>query len=142
MTSTSHARSFDKAAARYAANRPSCPPALLDAVEELAGRPLTGVRVADIGAGTGLATVLPHARGAHVVAVEPGPGVAARFRLKLPDVPLDTHLANLASHSDFLVLGEDATKTFLAAEHDRLTEVFPDGTVEERYVVSLAVAIR
>src|SRR6185295_17047326 len=33
-------------------------------------------------------------------------------------VPLDTHLANLATYSDFLVLGEKATKTFLAAERD------------------------
>jgi len=56
-------------------------------------------------------------------------------------VPLDTHLANLASYSDFLVLGENGTRTFLAAERDLLTEVFPNGTVEEQYVVSLAVAV-
>ncbi|MGW0863356.1 class I SAM-dependent methyltransferase [Streptomyces sp. NPDC002611] len=248
MTITSQALSFDKAAAEYAANRPSYPPALLDAVEELAGRPLSGSRVADIGAGTGLATALLHARGARVVAVEPGPQMASQFRRGLPDVPvvlgsgnalplasesvdlltyaqawhwtdpresvpealrvlrpggalalwwndsdgstpwivgqdarlrrlfgaeegapdplarfrrlpaeldfarrqvswtrsvpLDTHLANLASYSDFLVLGEDATKTFLAEERDLLTRVFPNGAVEERYVVSLAVAVR
>ncbi|QWB22480.1 MULTISPECIES: class I SAM-dependent methyltransferase [Streptomyces] len=248
MTITSQALSFDKAAAEYAANRPSYPPALLDAVEELAGRPLSGSRVADIGAGTGLATALLHARGARVVAVEPGSGMASQFRRGLPDVPvvlgsgnalplasesvdlltyaqawhwtdpresvpealrvlrpggalalwwndsdgsapwiadqdarlrrlfgaeegapdplarfrglpaeldfarrqvswtrsvpLDTHLANLASYSDFLVLGEDATKTFLAEERDLLTRAFPNGAVEERYVVSLAVAVR
>lgn len=248
MTITSQARSFDKAAASYAANRPSYPSALLDAVEELADRPLKGARAADIGAGTGLATALLHARGARVVAIEPGPGMASQFRLSLPDVPvvlgdgnnlplasesidivtyaqawhwtdphksvpevlrvlrpggtlalwwndsdstvgwiadqdarlrhlfgaedsepdpmarfrhlppelsfvtrqvswtrsvpLETHLANLASYSDFLVLGKNATETFLAAERDLLTEVFPNGTVEERYVVSLAVATR
>ncbi|MFG2630384.1 class I SAM-dependent methyltransferase [Streptomyces sp. NPDC048473] len=248
MTITSQARSFDKAAASYAANRPSYPPALLNAVEELANRPLKGARVADIGAGTGLATALLHARGAHVIAVEPGPEMASQFRLRLPavplvlgdgnnlplasesidvltyaqawhwtdqrksvpealrvlrpggalalwwndsdstvpwiadqdtrlrhlfgaddnepdpmarfrrlppdlsfvnrqvswtrGVPLDTHLANLASYSDFLVLGKKATKTFLASERELLTEVFPNGTVEERYVVSLAVATR
>ncbi|MFG2563254.1 hypothetical protein [Streptomyces sp. NPDC048496] len=37
---------------------------------------------------------------------------------------------------------ENATGTFLAAERDLLTEVFPNGTVEERHVVSLAVATR
>ncbi|WP_432159018.1 MULTISPECIES: class I SAM-dependent methyltransferase [unclassified Streptomyces] len=248
MTITSQARSFDRAAASYAANRPSYPPALLDAVEELADRPLNGARVADIGAGTGLATALLHARGARVIAVEPGFGMASQFRLGLPhvplvlgdgnnlplasesidvityaqawhwtdqrksvpealrvlrpggalalwwndsdstvswiadqdsrlrrlfgakdsepdpmarfrglpaqlsfvtrqvvwtrSVPLDTHLANLASYSDFLVLGENGTRTFLAAERDLLTEVFPNGTVEEHYVVSLAVAAR
>ncbi|WP_327243044.1 class I SAM-dependent methyltransferase [Streptomyces sp. NBC_01320] len=248
MAITSQARSFDKAAADYAANRPSYPPALLDAVEELGGLALKGARVADIGAGTGLATALLHARGARVIAVEPGLGMASQFRLGLPhvplvlgdgnnlplasesidiltyaqawhwtdqrksvpealrvlrpggalalwwndsdstvpwiadqdsrlrrlfsaednepdpmarfrdlppqlsivtrqmvwtrSVPLDTHLANLASYSDFLVLGRNATGAFLTAERDLLTEVFPNGTVEERYVVSMAVAAR
>lgn len=248
MTITPQARSFDKVAASYAANRPSYPPALLDAVEELADRPLNGARVADIGAGTGLATALLHSRGAHVIAVEPGPAMASQFRLTLPDVPVvlgdgnnlplasesidvltyaqawhwtdqhksvpealrvlhpggalalwwndsdsavgwiadqdarlrrlfgaedsepdptarfrhlppelsfatrqvswtrsvpvETHLANLASYSDFLVLGKNATETFLAAERDLLAEAFPNGTVKERYVVSLAVAVR
>lgn len=57
------------------------------------------------------------------------------------NVPLDTHLANLASYSDFLVRGQDATRAFLAAERGLLRDVFPDGTLEERYVVSLAVAV-
>ncbi|MGW3464321.1 SAM-dependent methyltransferase, partial [Streptomyces olivaceoviridis] len=55
------AASFNSAAAQYAANRPSYPPALLDAVEELAGRPLQGARTVDVGAGTGIATALLHA---------------------------------------------------------------------------------
>ena len=55
-------------------------------------------------------------------------------------VPLDTHLANLASYSDFLVLGAEGTAAFLAEERGLLSAAFPDGTVEERYVVSLAVA--
>ncbi|MEE1809042.1 class I SAM-dependent methyltransferase [Streptomyces sp. BE133] len=214
----------------------------------LSGRWSEGALVADVGAGTGLATALLHARGARVIAVEPGLGMAAQFRLGLPhvplvlgdgnnlplasesidiltyaqawhwtnqrksvpevlrvlrpggalalwwndsdstvpwiadqdsrlrrlfsaeddepdptarfrglspqlgivtrqmvwtrSVPLDTHLANLASYSDFLVLGKNATRTFLSAERDLLTEVFPNGTVEERYVVSLAAAAR
>ena len=37
---TARAHSFNTAAAQYAANRPSYPPALFDAIEELAARPL------------------------------------------------------------------------------------------------------
>ncbi|MEU6261197.1 class I SAM-dependent methyltransferase [Streptomyces sp. NPDC047043] len=254
MTASSHttrAHSFNAAAAQYAANRPSYPPALFDAIEDLAGRSLTGARVADIGAGTGIATALLHARGADVVAVEPGEGMAAQFRRSLPDVPIvrgsgnalplatasadfltyaqawhwtapshsvpealrvlrpggalalwwntsaldvpwideqtvrigrhfggdgivdrngsgvrsaladptgrlhfehrrvrwsrqvpvDRHLANIGSHSIFLVHGEDNARAFLAAERDHLLAVFPDGVVEETYVVELLVAI-
>lgn len=250
MTSISPAHSFNTAAAQYAANRPSYPPAVLDTVEELTGSPLAGARVADIGAGTGIATALLYERGADVVAVEPGDGMAAEFRGALPGVPivrgdgnalpladasrdlltyaqswhwtdtgrsvpealrvlrpggalavwwnthdfdvpwivsqhrriaahcgvkprsgarlddnravqlaglaglsvarrrlrwsravpLDTHLGNIGSHSAFLVLGEAATRAFLADERVRLCEIFPDETVEETYVVDLLVA--
>lgn len=246
MTTTSRARSFDAAAAVYAANRPSYPPALMDAIEELAGFGLEGARVADVGAGTGLGTALLHARGARVTAVEPGDGMAAEFRRALPrvplvrgdgnhlplrsgstdlvtyaqawhwtdpdrsvpevrrvlrpggalalwwndsdadvpwiaaqdarvrrffgaeetepdeggftrglpagldfttrrlwwsrHVPLDAHLANIGSHSAFLVIGQDAARGFLAPERELLAGLFPDGVVEESYAVSLAVA--
>lgn len=82
------AHSFNTAAAQYAANRPSYPPALFDAVEELAGRPLAGARVVDVGAGTGIATALLHDLGADVLAVEPGEGMAAQFRRGHPGIPL------------------------------------------------------
>ncbi|MCX4525360.1 MULTISPECIES: class I SAM-dependent methyltransferase [unclassified Streptomyces] len=247
MTSTprARARSFDSAAALYAAYRPGYPDGLFDAVEELTGRPLDGARVADVGAGTGIATGPLHARGARVVAVEPGDGMAAEFRRAHPRIPLvrgdgdrlplvtggfdlltyaqawhwtdparsvpearrvlrpggalaiwwndidasvgwvadqdarlralfddpadgvgfrtlpqgigsgfttrtvawsrriplDDHLANLASHSAFLLLGEPGTSAFLRAERARLAPLFPDGTVEEPYVVSLHVAV-
>ncbi|MFF4189290.1 class I SAM-dependent methyltransferase [Streptomyces sp. NPDC001691] len=249
---SARARSFNAAAAQYAANRPSYPPLLLDTVEELAGRPLKDARVVDVGAGTGIASKLLHARGARVIAVEPGDGMAEEFRRTNPaiplvrgdgnhlplatasadfvtyaqawhwtdrarsgpearrvlrpggalalwwnfsdrsvawvaaqdarlweffqpgvragdgadalrgghpradvpgleftdhriphrrTVPLATHLANLASHSAFLVLGEERTREFLAREHDVLSELFPDGQVEECYVVHLQLAI-
>lgn len=249
----SRALSFDGAAAQYAAARPGYPAALFDAVEELAGLPLHGARTLDVGAGTGISTRRLHDRGARVVAVEPGPGMAAELRRSLPDVPLvqgdgnslpfadasadlityaqsyhwtdrthstpealrvlrpggalalwwnvsdhtvpwvadqdtrlrhffrdeagaedesahgapartrgllpeltfvhrriswtrrvplATHLANLGSHSAFLVLGEGPTRRFLADEREHLAPLFPDGTVEEAYVVDLNVAIR
>ncbi|NEA65477.1 class I SAM-dependent methyltransferase [Streptomyces sp. SID12488] len=257
MTAPSHttrAHSFNAAAAQYAANRPSYPPALFDAIEELAGRPLTGSRVVDVGAGTGIATTLLHARGAEVIAVEPGDGMAAQFRrthpgipivrgngnnLPLADnsadlltyaqawhwtdpalaapeavrvlrpggalalwwntyaldvpwivaqtdrigahfaafggrpsvevngsaaraalsdptdrldftfrtvrwsrhVPVDTHFANLGSHSMFLVAGEEHATAFLTEERRHLLEVFPDGIVEETYDVELLLAV-
>ncbi|MFI6937170.1 class I SAM-dependent methyltransferase [Streptomyces sp. NPDC050287] len=245
---TTRAHSFNAAAAQYAANRPSYPPALFGAIEELADRPLAGARVADIGAGTGIATALLHARGADVIAVEPGDGMAAQFRGTHPDipivrgdgntlplttasidfvtyaqawhwtdparavpealrvlrpggalalwwntdaldvpwiseaadrtaryfgvnvsaekrnvnahaadptgrldfarrevrwsrrVPLDTHLANIGSHSVFLVHGEEATAAYLAEEREHLLRTFPDGTVEEVYEVILLLA--
>ncbi|MFF4542563.1 class I SAM-dependent methyltransferase [Streptomyces aureus] len=252
------AHSFNAAAAQYSANRPSYPPALFDAVEELAGRSLNGARTADVGAGTGISTGLLHTRGANVLAVEPGPGMAAEFRRVHPGIPIvrgsgdalplatasmdvltyaqswhwteprrsvpeairvlrpggalalwwntqaldvpwieaaarraelflgldekdiktekspasdrpvdslaadptgtlsfehrqvrwsrrvpvDTRLANIGSHSQFLVLGEEATGAFFAEERDHLLQAFPEGSVEETYVVELLVAIR
>lgn len=249
MASTARAHSFNLAAAQYAANRPSYPPSVLDAVEEIGGRPLAGARVADIGAGTGIATALLLERGADVIAVEPGDGMAAEFRRALPgtpivrgdgnalplasascdlltyaqswhwtdtdrsvpealrvlrpggafalwwnrssadapwvlaqderiartlgvepkdrkhpddinaarlaglgelpftrrelhwsrSVPLDTHLANITSHSAFLILNEAKTQQFLAKERATLTELFPNGLVKETYSVDLLV---
>ncbi|MFF7050392.1 class I SAM-dependent methyltransferase [Streptomyces griseorubiginosus] len=256
MTASSHtsrAHSFNAAAAQYAAHRPSYPPGLFDAIEELSGRTLAGARVVDVGAGTGIATALLHDRGAEVLAVEPGDGMAEQFRRVHPDLPivrgdgndlplltdsvdfvtyaqswhwtdtaravpealrvlrpggslvlwwnthaldipwiagqvdriaqhfkdygakpaaevkdtrprslladpsgrldfahrvvrwsrhlpLDAHLANIGSHSIFLVAGEEHTGVFLTEERRILQEVFPDGTVEETYDVELLVA--
>ena len=78
------ASSFNAVAAQYAAARPGYPAALFTAVEELAGRPLANARVLDVGAGTGIATRLLAERGARVVAVEPGAGMAAQLRAAKP----------------------------------------------------------
>ncbi|MEU7023541.1 methyltransferase domain-containing protein [Streptomyces sp. NPDC046203] len=107
MSSPLRARAFDTAADRYAAARPSYPPALLDRVEECAGRPLNGARVADVGAGTGIATRLLRDRGARVVGVEPGPAMAARLRALLPGVPV--------------VLGDGNALPLADASHDLVT---------------------
>ena len=88
MTADSRAHSFDSAAAQYEASRPSYPPAVLDVIEEFLQRPLAGARVADIGAGTGIATILLRWRGADVIGVEPGEAMAAEFRQALPEVPI------------------------------------------------------
>lgn len=85
---TELAQSSDSAAARYAAARPGYPPALFDAVESMAHRAFHGAYVIDVGAGTGIATGLMRDRGAEVLAVEPGPGMAAQLRATHPDISL------------------------------------------------------
>ncbi|MDG4862561.1 methyltransferase domain-containing protein, partial [Streptomyces sp. T-3] len=82
------AQSFDGVAVQYAAARPGYPPQLFDSIEELTGRPLRAARVIDVGAGTGIATALLAARGARVVAVEPGPGMGAQLHTAHPRIPL------------------------------------------------------
>ncbi|MDQ1009170.1 2-polyprenyl-3-methyl-5-hydroxy-6-metoxy-1,4-benzoquinol methylase [Streptomyces sp. V4I23] len=98
MTDSDRSRralSFDTAADQYDAARPGYPPALFDAVEELSGRPLTGARTVDVGAGTGIATRLLRERGARVTAVEPGAAMADRFRRSLPGVPEEAYAVDL-----------------------------------------------
>ncbi|MGW3208326.1 class I SAM-dependent methyltransferase [Streptomyces sp. NPDC001135] len=106
MTSRKRARSFNSAAVQYGVSRPSYPSALFHSVEEFLGRSLAGVRAADVGAGTGIATALLCERGAEVIAVEPGEGMAAEFRRFLPDVPIvrgDGNALPLADSSHDLI---------------------------------------
>ena len=56
-------------------------------------------------------------------------------------VPVDTHLANIGSHSLFLVAGEEHAGAFLTEERRILLELFPDETVEETYDVELLFAV-
>lgn len=88
VTHTARAHSFNAVAAQYADHRPTYPPALFHTIEDLTGRPLAGSRVADVGAGTGLATARLLERGARVVAVEPGEDMAAEFRRRIPGTPV------------------------------------------------------
>lgn len=61
---------FDTLASAYAASRPTYPDAVFDALQEISGRALSGARVADVGAGTGISSRQLHERGAAVTAVE------------------------------------------------------------------------
>ncbi|UED85648.1 class I SAM-dependent methyltransferase [Streptomyces profundus] len=88
MRTTDFASSFNAVAAEYAAARPDYPPHHYDTIEELLGRPLTGLRVLDVGAGTGKATRALLDRGARVTAVEPGAEMAAQLRAANRDATL------------------------------------------------------
>lgn len=74
--------SFDVVADDYNAARPGYPNALYDALE-----PLRGQRVLEGGAGTGIATAALIARGAHVIAVDLGPGMLRHAVTRLPELP-------------------------------------------------------
>jgi SAM-dependent methyltransferase len=76
------AAGFDEAAEAYQRTRPVCPPQLFDDLVGLAGLN-PGDRVAEIGCGTGQATVPLAERGMAVTAVEPGASLAAIARRRL-----------------------------------------------------------
>jgi SAM-dependent methyltransferase len=74
--------SFETVADEYDAARPSYPDAVYDALG-----PLEGLRVLDVGAGTGIATRALIERKAKVVAVDPGHEVLRRATARTPDLP-------------------------------------------------------
>ena len=77
---------FDRAAEDYQRTRPVCPPRLFDDLMLASG--LTGGdRVAEIGCGTGQATVPLAERGLAVTATELGPALAAVARRRLAGFP-------------------------------------------------------
>ena len=86
----SAATGYDKQASSYVAGRPSYHPDIVDAIALLA----RGGRVIDLGAGTGISTVMLVDRGLDVVAVEPVDAMRAALQDALPTV---TAMAGTAS---------------------------------------------
>jgi len=74
--------SFESVADEYDAARPSYPAGIYDALGDL-----DGLRVLDVGAGTGIATRQLRERGARVVAIDPGRAVLARAVSHTPGLP-------------------------------------------------------
>ena len=109
-----HGSSFGAAAAAYAEHRPGYAEAAVRWALEPVGNPQpAGVRVADVGAGTGKLTATLISLGAEVTAVEPDPQMLAELRqtmpavrsvpgsaeeIPLPDASLDAVLAGQAMH--------------------------------------------
>jgi SAM-dependent methyltransferase len=77
-----HGSSFGAVAAAYAEHRPDYAPAAVRWALERA----PGLRVLDLGAGTGKLTATLVALGADVIAVEPDPAMLAELRRALPTV--------------------------------------------------------
>jgi SAM-dependent methyltransferase len=80
---TARRRSFDRHADTYRGARPAYPAAVYDLLATTCGL-ASGCRVLEIGAGTGQATRDLLARGASVVALEPGAALAAHLVTDLP----------------------------------------------------------
>jgi SAM-dependent methyltransferase len=76
--------SFGAAAAAYAEHRPDYPPDAAAWCVAPLGRDLAGLRVLDLGAGTGKLTALLAERGADVTAVEPDAAMLAELRRRVP----------------------------------------------------------
>ncbi|MFE9958545.1 class I SAM-dependent methyltransferase [Micromonospora sp. NPDC005299] len=114
--------SFGAAAAAYAEHRPD----YAQAAVRWALEPAPGLRVLDLGAGTGKLTATLVALGAEVVAVEPDPAMLAELRralpavralpgsaeaIPLPDASVDAVLAGNALHwFDMAVAGPEIAR--------------------------------
>lgn len=85
-------RTFDVVAETYDEVRPGYPSAVFD---ELAARVTPPARALEIGAGTGQATGSLLERGYEVVALEPGPNMAARLTEKLGGMALTVRAERL-----------------------------------------------
>jgi SAM-dependent methyltransferase len=82
---TPRGRLFDGIAGLYDEVRPDYPDELYDALDAVS--PLRGAHVLDVAAGTGVATRQLRARGASVVVAEPGVAMLRALRARSGDVP-------------------------------------------------------
>jgi SAM-dependent methyltransferase len=124
--------SFNAAASTYHRGRPPYPDAVFDLLAGRCGlRP--GVRVLDIGAGTGLATGPLLAAGAHVVAVEPGVHLAEILAAthtcdRLDVIVADFETADLAGGFDLAVAATSLHWLDPATAIEKIAaQVRPDG---------------
>jgi len=78
---------FDPLVDAYDAARPTYPNTLFDDLARLAGRPLAGADVVEVGAGTGIATRRLLDRGARVIPCDLGPAMLTRLRERTPAIP-------------------------------------------------------
>ena len=90
-------RLFDDVPVLYDEVRPDYPAAVYDAIEAATGS-LRGKRLLDLAAGPGTATRQLVARGARVVAVDPGARLLGQLRSRSPGIPA---VAAVAEHLPF-----------------------------------------
>ena len=83
---TRRGSSFGAVAAAYAEHRPDYPADAVRWCVAPTGRPVAGLRVLDLGAGTGKLTAVLAELGADVTAVEPDEAMLAELRRQLPSV--------------------------------------------------------
>ncbi|MHC0431895.1 class I SAM-dependent methyltransferase [Streptomyces sp. O3] len=76
-----------------------------------------------------------------ITRLAPGQPVSRRLRWTRR-VPVDVHLAHLGSRSYFAALGPERAAPVLADERERVLRAFPDGVVDEPYVLDLTVTHR
>ncbi|GHJ47629.1 type 11 methyltransferase [Catellatospora sp. TT07R-123] len=124
-----HASSFGAAATAYAEHRPD----YAQAAVRWALEPAPGLRVLDLGAGTGKLTAVLAALGADVVAVEPDPAMLAELRRTLPEVralPGSAEAIALPDASVDAVLAGNAMHWFdMAAAGPEIARVLAPGGV-------------
>jgi len=124
-----HASSFGAAATAYAEHRPD----YAEAAVRWALEPAVGLRVLDLGAGTGKLTTTLVSLGAEVTAVEPDPAMLAELRRAMPDVralPGSAEAIPVADASVDAVLAGNAMHWFdMAAAGPEIARILTPGGI-------------